>query len=73
MKDSLESSAATYQVYVIRCWQEQAIPPVWRFSLEDPNTGNQRGFSCLPELVVFLESETGCYDHTTSESNYKER
>ncbi len=59
MSDSPESSTATYQVYVMRIWQEQTDPPVWRFSLEDPNSGHQRGFSCLPELTAYLESETG--------------
>jgi len=61
MIDSLESRGIAYQVYVMRFWQEQIDSPVWRFSLEDPNTGHQRGFSCLTELVAYLEGETGYF------------
>jgi hypothetical protein len=58
MIDSGESRATAYQVYVMRIWQEQTTPPVWRFTLEDPTTGQRRGFSCLSELTAYLENIT---------------
>ena len=58
MTNSLEKKKTSYQVYVMRIWQEQATPPVWRFNLEDPNTGQRRGFSCLSELTAYLENLT---------------
>lgn len=67
MIDSFEHKATAYQVYVMRIWQEQTVPPVWRFSLEDPNTGHQRGFSTLPEFVAYLEGETGYFDQESFE------
>jgi hypothetical protein len=30
---------------------------VWRFSLEDPRTGQRRGFASLEVLVAFLRTE----------------
>ena len=58
MTDSLESRGIAYQVYVMRFWQEQIDSPVWRISLEDPNTGQRRGFACLSELTAYLENAT---------------
>lgn len=46
----------------MRLWQEMIStgegPYGWRFSLEDPATGQKRGFSCLEELVAYLENLT---------------
>ena len=58
MTDSTESKPTAYQVYVMRIWQEQTATPVWRYSLEDPATGQRRGFSCLSELTAYLENVT---------------
>jgi hypothetical protein len=73
MSDFPRSNAATYQVYVMRIWLEQTVPPVWRFSLEDPNSGHQRGFSCLTELVAYLEDTTRYLAQNNIEKNPKER
>jgi hypothetical protein len=52
-----------YRVYILRSWQEAKAlskeESVWRFSLEDPNTHQRRGFPNLEMLVAFLENETG--------------
>lgn len=52
----------SYRVYVLRSWQEgtptSAAPAVWRFSLEDPNTRQRRGFADLEALMSFLAVET---------------
>jgi len=52
------SNPPHYQVYLLRFWQERDHLPetamVWRFSLEDPHTGERRGFADLPALQDFL-------------------
>lgn len=53
-----------YQVYILRMWQESeniplaCVPGSWRFSLENPATGQRRGFSCLLDMSVYLENLT---------------
>ena len=50
-----------YRVYLLRFWQEPRekpdLPNVWRFSLQDPRTGERRGFASLEALVAFLAQE----------------
>ena len=47
-----------YLSYLLRLWQASSGGElVWRASLEDPHTGERRGFACLAELVAFLEEE----------------
>jgi len=62
MNDTSTTIPKQYQVYVMRLWQEQASPKEsssgWRFSIENPATGQRRGFSCLDELVAYLENLT---------------
>ncbi len=52
-----------YHAYLLRFWQERSQPltrlAAWRFSLEDPHTGERRGFADLEKLVAFLKSEAG--------------
>ncbi len=52
-----------YVAYLLRCWAEQGDDPtaaaVWRFSLEDPHTGQRRGFPSLAALIAALERELG--------------
>jgi hypothetical protein len=48
-----------YLSYLLRLWQASSGGElVWRASLEDPHSGERRGFACLAELVAFLEEET---------------
>ena len=48
------------QIYLLRCWREGGMhrPPDdgRRFSLEDPRTGQRRGFASLAALVAALEA-----------------
>jgi len=48
-------------VYVLRLWQEPAElsenPSTWRYVLEEPKTGQRRGFRDLAALMDFLEME----------------
>jgi hypothetical protein len=52
-----------YRIFLLTLWEERtrnpALPPVWRFRLEDPRTGKQRGFAGLEALAATLEAETG--------------
>ena len=58
MSISLESP--DYALYVLRCWEihsQQAQTRVWRFILEEPNTGKRRGFASLEALTAALQKE----------------
>jgi hypothetical protein len=49
------SAAQRYRAYLLRLWQtgdDQAIE--WRALLEDPHTGERRGFADLNSLFTFL-------------------
>lgn len=49
-----------YRCYLLRCWAETGAGGevvLWRFSLEDPHSGQRRGFANLTELVIALHSE----------------
>jgi hypothetical protein len=52
-------------------WQERSrdkeIAVVWRFRLEDPHTGQRRGFANLEALMAALEKEIE--DSTMEESS----
>ena len=49
------------RAYMLRCWEVRSHEPecqtVWRFSLEDPHTGDRFGFADLKALIEFLETE----------------
>ena len=52
--------APRYCSYLLRCWQERSLRQSaadWRFSLEDPHTGQRRGFVTFEALVAFLRQE----------------
>ena len=50
-----------YRSYLLSFWEERGqdpdTPVVWRFSLQDPHTGQRRGFANLAALVATLERE----------------
>ena len=58
---STPSTPPRYVAYLLRCWAEASAGstalPVWRFSLEDPHTGQRRGFSSLDALIGWLRTE----------------
>jgi hypothetical protein len=45
-----------YQMFLLTCWQdsERSNPAIWRFRLETPATGEQRGFASPDDLLLFL-------------------
>ena len=49
------NEAPRYQAYLLRLWlagDDDAA--VWRASLEDPRTGERRGFADVESLLAFL-------------------
>ena len=50
-----------YRSYLLTFWEERGRDrkptELWRFSLEDPHTGQRHGFANLRELVAALERE----------------
>lgn len=48
-----------YRAYLLRLWQMRSGGRlVWRASLEDPHTGERRGFASFKQLVAFLDEQT---------------
>ncbi|HEY75178.1 MAG TPA: hypothetical protein G4O00_03230 [Thermoflexia bacterium] len=46
-----------YFAYLLRCWEERGREGGeirWRFSLEDPHTGQRWGFEGMEAMVRFL-------------------
>jgi hypothetical protein len=58
----IESRSSRYRAYMLRFWQVRDHlsegPAVWRFSLEDPLTGERRCFADVHNLAAFLQSAT---------------
>jgi hypothetical protein len=49
-----------YGSYLLRYWAEMDAGGeviLWRFSLQNPQTGQRRGFASLTELVIALQDE----------------
>ena len=49
-----------YVSYLLRCWEErddEVDKSLWRFSLEDPRSGQRKGFTTLVELMNVLEKD----------------
>ncbi len=50
-----------YCAWLLRCWaapgQTASGGAGWRFTLEDPHTGERRGFADFAALVAFLRAE----------------
>jgi hypothetical protein len=61
------SQPPTYITYLLRLWQaEIRTEPVWHASLEDPRTGERKGFADLKSLCAFLEAEVADYARRSS-------
>jgi hypothetical protein len=50
-----------YRSYLLTFWEERSrdpdTPVAWRFRLEDPHTGERRGFGDFEGLMAFLRGE----------------
>jgi len=50
-----------YRAYLLRLWRASGDEcSLWRASLEDPHTGERRGFADLESLFAFLKEQTMC-------------
>ena len=59
---SASDTPPEYHAYLLRFWEErgeQGTSAAWRFSLEDPQTGQRQGFADLGSLTAWLEAATG--------------
>jgi hypothetical protein len=60
-----------YLSYLLRLWrvdgdnaaQPTANQAVWRASLENPHTGERKGFASLDDLFDFLREQAGATSH----------
>jgi hypothetical protein len=60
---------AHYSSFLLRLWQAGGNgKPVWRASLENPQTGEHLGFASLKELFIYLEAQTGEIEPTSEDS-----
>ncbi len=58
-----------YRSFLLRLWQVEAEKKhVWRFSLEDPITGERKGFVNLGELTNYLISTVCALNKTDNEA-----
>ena len=52
-----------YRSFLLRFWEERGKRAdnanEWRFSLEDPRTGERTGFPTLEKLFTFIREATG--------------
>ncbi len=66
-------AAVRQQVFVLRIWQDQAATlehsAQLRFSLENPQTGNRRGFTDFKTFITFLQEEINPYFESKDISN----
>lgn len=50
-----ETKSLRYASYLLRLWQERdEDAAIWRFSLDDPRTGERVGFADVETLLRFL-------------------
>lgn len=51
----MSDHVSNYLSYLLRLWRvDEDGRQVWRASLEDPRTGERRGFTSLGQLMEFL-------------------
>ena len=60
------SDKRDYHAYLLRLWRVKTDhSQVWHVSLEDPETGERKGFADLRALLAFLEEQTNSTDQST--------
>jgi hypothetical protein len=56
----MTSEQQGYVAYLLRLWQMgSGASTVWRVSLDDPRTGERKGFADLASLFAFLREQVG--------------
>ncbi len=60
-RENMPTQTPRYRSFLMRCWEERSQipdqPVIWRFSLEDVETGERLGFRDLEALVVFIQTQ----------------
>lgn len=58
---TIPSKAPNYHIFMLKCWPEHqqgnGFTTFWRFSLEDPTTGQRKGFAQLDDLLVSIRQQ----------------
>ena len=55
-----------YLSYLLRVWRTGSEGnAVWRASLENPFTGERRGFARLKDLFIYLQAQVDIKEHQT--------
>jgi hypothetical protein len=55
----MRNERTMYLAYMLRLWVvDSNNQPVWRASLESPDTGDRQAFRSLEDLFEFLEEKT---------------
>lgn len=52
------TESTNYLAYLVRLWRE-GDDKTWRATVKNPHTGEQQSFATLPQLLAFLEKQTG--------------
>jgi hypothetical protein len=69
----LNSKVSPYRIYLLTLWAEGGekaeAPVIWRCSLKDPQTGQQRAFATLTALVAALVEEMARIEGTPLKGN----
>ena len=61
-----------YHSYLLRLWMDDVNGKrVWRISLEDPFSGERRGFANLEDLCAYLEKKINVGNENWEVSNEK--
>ena len=51
----------SYHIFMLKCWpehqQSNGFITSWRFSLEDPTTGQRKGFVQLDDLLLSIRKQ----------------
>lgn len=58
----IPKKTSRYLSYFVRCWQEPSVhagreTKIWRFSLQNPHTHQQRGFATFEALLIALQAD----------------
>ncbi|HTP08716.1 MAG TPA: hypothetical protein VMP08_10720 [Anaerolineae bacterium] len=59
-----------YMAFLLRLWRVDEVDGVqWHASLEEPSTGERRGFANIDRLCAFLEEQCRGADDQVAESD----
>jgi hypothetical protein len=69
-RDVIHDAPLRYRAYLLRCWEMRSPGPgdlaTWRFSLEEPSTGEKHGFTDLEAMHDFLQAQLAETDSASS-------